>query len=88
MKEVRVALAAFEADFANRFQAIAIDLNLLSAAARLAGVHGLRAYDAVQLCSALVARGAAPELGRFAAFDLELRAAAAREGFELIPTAL
>jgi predicted nucleic acid-binding protein len=48
-------------------------------------VHGLRAYDAIQLAAARAARGAADGCTTFAAFDTTLRAAAAVEGFALLP---
>lgn len=60
---------------------------VLEAAARLCAVHGLRAYDAVQLASALAVRDAVPECRTFAAFDRQLRAAAAAEGFTPAPSA-
>lgn len=60
-------------------------MNLLEDAARLTA-QGLRAYDAVQLASAVRARAADPELVSFACFDAGLRRAAARAGFSLIPT--
>jgi hypothetical protein len=44
----------------------------------------VRAYDAVQLASALAARAANPGCREFACFDEGLRAAAAREGFALV----
>jgi predicted nucleic acid-binding protein len=56
--------------------------------ARLCAVHALRAYDAVQLACALAARDAVPECQTFAAFDRQLRAAAAAEGFALVPSVL
>lgn len=48
-------------------------------------VHGLRAYDAVQLATAQAVREAAPGCAAFAAFDKNLRGAAAMEGFALVP---
>jgi predicted nucleic acid-binding protein len=54
-------------------------------AAGLAGTHGLRAYDAVQLASARAAAAADDRVRTFAAFDGALRDAAAREGFVLVP---
>jgi predicted nucleic acid-binding protein len=47
--------------------------------------HRLRAADAVQLASALLARDADPGLSAIAAFDRTLRAAASAEGFALLP---
>jgi len=51
-------------------------------AAALARRHGLRGYDAMQLAAALDVRDL-PAL-RFASFDVELDAAAAREGLMLL----
>ena len=58
---------------------------MLDAAAALTATHGLRAYDAVQLASAITARKVEPRCDAFAAFDDRLREAAAREGFSLLP---
>mgnify|MGYP000037555924 CR=1 FL=1 len=57
-------------------------------AARFAAVHGLRAYNAVQLASATTGRAVPPELAVLACFDRSLRAAAAVEGFGLLPRVL
>lgn len=57
---------------------------LLEAAARAVAVHGLRAYDGVQLASAVAVRAAAGT-HVFACFDAGLRRAAAAEGFALLP---
>lgn len=83
--------AEFEADYFGtddeepRFASIVITSGILDEAARLCAVHGLRAYDGVQLSSALAARRADPACATFAAFDESLRAAAATEGFALAP---
>ena len=58
---------------------------VLDRAARLAATHGLRAYDCVQLASAIIVRDVDPECRTFAAFDDQLRGAAATEGFTLLP---
>lgn len=84
-----VLVAAFEADWAGppsgspRFAVVALTAPLLERAARLTAVHGLRAYDAVQLASAQAVPGGATTM---AAFDRQLRTAAAREGMALLPT--
>lgn len=57
---------------------------ILDAASRLCGVHGLRAGDAIQLATALVARGVDPSCARFGVFDQRLAVAAAREGFAVL----
>ena len=54
-------------------------------AARLVARSDLRAGDAIQLASAILARQAERELTSFAAFDARLRTAAAIEGFALLP---
>lgn len=85
-------VAEFEADYFGtadeppRFTAVALHHSVLDDAARLCGIHGLRAYDAVQLASALAARAVAPECRQLAAYDGALRAAAHAEGFSLIPS--
>ena len=48
----------------------------------------LRAYDAVQLSTALAVRRVDESCTVFAAFDRSLRTAAATEGFELMPSDL
>lgn len=86
-----VLRSAFEADYYGlpdarpRFAAIAATADLLDAAARLCAVHGLRAYDSVQLASALAARTFAGDCDVVAAFDSQLRRAASAEGFALLP---
>lgn len=56
-------------------------------AAELSGIHGLRAYDAVQLASALATREVDERCATFAAFDRDLTLAATSEGFEAFPDA-
>jgi predicted nucleic acid-binding protein len=65
--------------------AVALAPGILDAAARATGIHGLRADDAVQLATAEAVRVADPQRIHFACFDAELRDAALREGFDLIP---
>lgn len=70
---------AFLADW-GAFHVVGLSLQVLSPAARLIQRYRLRAYDAIQLCSALwIGRPA------FATFDARLRRAAAREGLPLAP---
>ena len=89
--DARVLIDDFEADWHGtlnadpRFAAVAVTGNVLESSAHLAAVHGLRAYDAIQLGSAITARAAAPRLRVLAAFDAALRDAAAAEGFTLLP---
>lgn len=81
-----VLAAEFEADYFGdidgppRFLVTAVTVAIVDAAARLVGVHGLRAYDGVQLASALSADAAVPEGISFLAYDGALTAAAAAEG--------
>lgn len=90
-EDAAVLVAAFEADYHGstddhpRFGLVAATATVLETAARLVGVHGLRAYDAVQLAGAKAAAQAIPDCHTLAAFDATLRAAAAKEGFALLP---
>ena len=61
----------------------AVNDELLAQAAESARNHSLRAYDAVHLASAL--SFATGETLEFACWDQELRDAAKRHGFALIP---
>jgi uncharacterized protein len=87
----RVLAADFEADLFGtpdeqpRLVSVRLGDDVLDEAARLVAVHGLRAYDGVQLASALAARRADSQCALFAAFDRSLRSAAAAEGFALLP---
>jgi predicted nucleic acid-binding protein len=91
--EAQALTADFEADLFGdgvsppRFAIVAAGPDLLDDAARLCAVHGLRAYDAVQLASAIAARSADRALRTFAVFDGTLRRAASAEGFTLVLTA-
>lgn len=84
--EAAVLVAEFEADYFGaidappRFLIVAVTTALLDSAARLVGVHGLRAYDSVQLASALAVADAVPDGIDFLAYDGALSAAAAAEG--------
>jgi predicted nucleic acid-binding protein len=61
-------------------------LDLVRARAiRLVQTHPLRAADALQLASALVASGERPETLPFVCLDDRLRDAARREGFPILP---
>lgn len=91
VEDAALLTAEFEADFFGtgdepaRFSAVRVDERVLDDAARLVAIHRLRAYDAVQLGSARVVRLEVEGCDRFAAFDEGLRAAAAAEGFALVP---
>jgi predicted nucleic acid-binding protein len=88
-----ILVTSFELDFhgdvesGSRFTIVAVTEAVLVAAAREAARHALRAYDAVQLASALAVRELDPRCGHFACFDAELRRAASRAGFVLLPGA-
>ncbi|TFV64695.1 PIN domain-containing protein [Geodermatophilus sp. DF01-2] len=90
-QDAALLVAAFDADYSGvaeeppRFSSVAVSSSLLDDAARLCAVHGLRAYDSVQLASARAAAAADPECRTVAAFDDQLRVAAAIEGFQLLP---
>jgi predicted nucleic acid-binding protein len=81
-----VLVADFEADYFGdideppRFSVVAVTVAVVDAAAHLVGVHGLRAYEAMQLASALSVADAVPEGVDFLAYDGALTAAAAAEG--------
>lgn len=82
--------AAFEADLdeSGRFATVSTSPDVLRLAVEAVARHGLRAYDAVQLGTALAARGAVPGLEAFGAFDRQLRRAAEAESFEVVPANL
>jgi predicted nucleic acid-binding protein len=65
---------------------VRIGLNepLVERAARLAEIHRLRAYDAIQLASALLFAERLGEDTVFGSWDDALDAAAAREGFQVL----
>ena len=71
-----------------RFAMVEVGALVLGAAARAVGRHPLRAYDAVQLASAIEFRRAVGESVDFACFDRSLRSAAAAEGFAVVPADL
>jgi predicted nucleic acid-binding protein len=62
-----------------------VDRTLLAIATDLAGRHGLRGYDAVQLASALRAADVTGETG-FVCLDCELNTAAAAQGLTCLVT--
>ncbi len=92
--DARLLTADFEADYFGtdseppRFAVVVVTGSLLDEAARMCASHGLRAYDAVQLSTALAVRRVDESCTEFAAFDRSLRTAAATEGFELMPSDL
>jgi len=66
------------------FAVLDITEPILEEAARSVARHPLRAFDAIQLASALVARAADSSLTGFACFDETLADAARAEGFSLV----
>jgi uncharacterized protein len=90
-EDARLLTAEFEADYFGtldeppRFAVVAVTPGVLDEAARLCGRFPLRAYDAVQLGSALLAHAADPALSAMAVFDTTLRSAAAVEGLAVSP---
>jgi hypothetical protein len=92
-EDAAVLIASFELDYAGttdtaaRFVVVGLPPALLDEAARLVATHRLRAFDAVQLASALAARRADASCDSFACSDAALRTAAAAEGFHLLPDA-
>jgi uncharacterized protein len=92
--DARLLTADFEADYFGtdsgppRLAAVATSAGIFDEAARLCASHSLRAYDAVQLASALAVRHADESCTTLAAFDRSLRTAAAAEGLDLVPARL
>lgn len=69
---------------APRFMVVPVANAILAAAVRLVARHGpLRAYDAVQLATALAVIEVDPST-RFISFDTQLNAAAAAEGLQIL----
>ena len=92
-EDARILTAEFEADYHGtsgaeddpRFVVVTTTAGILDSAAALCATRGLRAYDAVQLSTAMAARRADPDCSTMAAFDVSLRVAASAEGFQLLP---
>lgn len=61
---------------------IVVSPRIVDHATELVARHPLRAYDAIQLATALAVREVA-SVGEFLAFDRDLCSAAAREGFDV-----
>ena len=85
-EDAAVLVQAFERDWLGAeaepvLVRIGVTDDVLDEAARCAARHPLRAYDAVQLASAIAARRAEPGVTAFACFDERLTAAAVAEGF-------
>jgi uncharacterized protein len=86
-----ILVRAFEVDYAGapgrppRFVAVAVSDGVLERAAELVADYGLRAYDAVQLASALATRDLDQRCDTLAAFDRGLIRAAMSEGLRPFP---
>ncbi|TAK22693.1 MAG: PIN domain-containing protein [Chloroflexota bacterium] len=78
---------AFEALF-SQAQEIPPSVIVRDRAIRLVDVHDLRAADALQLAAALVWTRERPAGSGFVCLDRRLRAAAGREGFDVLPALL
>jgi uncharacterized protein len=78
------SIARFKRDFQNKLRVLRLTNNVISSAMRLAEVHGLRGYDAVQLATALelANRFTANNLSSitFISADNQLNQAAQNEG--------
>jgi predicted nucleic acid-binding protein len=91
-EDASVLLAAFGHDLcggtyeAPRYAAVSLGSEVLRRAADLLPRHELRPSDAIQLASAIVARGSLEFCDTFATFDRRLGIAAAAEGFSVIPS--
>jgi hypothetical protein len=89
--DARLLMAEFDADWFGtddeppRFVAVAPSSSALESAVSLVVEHDLRAYDAIQLASALAVRDVDPACDAFACADRALRAAARSHGFALLP---
>ncbi len=89
-EDAAVLVAAFEFDYHGdttrdgAFAVIAMSELIAVDAARQAARHGLRAYDSVQLASAIAARVADPGIADVAVFGVNLRRAMLAEGFSAV----
>jgi uncharacterized protein len=90
-KDAIILARAFGADYAGtpdapaRFLAVRATDQILERASRLTRESGLRAYDAVQLASAIAARDLDGRCATLATFDKDLAVAAVCEGFGTLP---
>lgn len=90
--DLATLLATFESDWIQAghddgpFQIIDVSHGILELAASSLARHPLRAYDALQLASAMAAREVDEGVSEFACFDRQLREAASAEGFDLLPS--
>ncbi|MBC7226674.1 MAG: type II toxin-antitoxin system VapC family toxin [Thermoflexales bacterium] len=84
----QAVLSRFARDYRERFALLAVEERVIHRAAMLVSRHPLRAYDAVQLASALVLAEIVRSYGRpqplFASADSRLCEAARREGLDVV----
>ncbi|MGN6592705.1 MAG: PIN domain-containing protein [Terriglobales bacterium] len=73
------------AELARRWRTVDPSAEIKRVALRILCSHPLRAADALQLAAAVIAAGHQPHVLPFVSLDTRLRAAAAREGFPLLP---
>jgi predicted nucleic acid-binding protein len=84
--DAAVLVSAFERDWlGDAFAVVPVLSPILERAARLCATHPLRAYDGVQLASALAAQAADPALEGLLCFDEMLASAARVEGLAAYP---
>jgi uncharacterized protein len=77
--EAAAGLSQFRRDLAQDYRVMEISVSLLQRAARIADMHVLRAYDAVQLAAFLEVRSLVPSLVLVSA-DADLNTVAMAEG--------
>lgn len=85
--EARTLIAEFGfelADSSQRYFVVGVTDPIIELASEIVVSHDLRAYDSVQLASAIATRDADPNCTTFACFDARLAEAAGAEGFDLI----
>lgn len=83
LPNMRAAIARLEALSREWIEVPAID-DVRTHASRLLRTHALRAADALQLASAIVASNFEPSALAFVSLDVRLSAAAEREGFPVM----
>jgi uncharacterized protein len=90
VEDVATLVEAFESDWFGSdeeqpaFAIVDLTESVLELASLVVARHALRAYDAVQLASAITAREADPELTQLACFDRALATAARTETFRVL----
>lgn len=85
-----ILIRQFEAEYSgtvtvpSEFDIIALTPEVVREAASLVSAHPLRAYDAVQLASAMAGRTVDASLNKFCAYDRQLTMAASAQGFVIV----